>query len=322
MDVRQLRSFVALAQALNFTRAAEMVHVTQSTLSHQIAKLEAQTGKRLFTRGTRQVELTPEGDVLLSHAVRALAELDAAMLALSTDAEVSVSGELRVGATPTFGIAFLPECISRFHSTFPLVRVSVQEGSVDLIVKEVARGTIDLGICFMPPDLETLRFEPLVREELMLAVGLEHPLAHRKRVRMIELHGLKMGLAPVTSSTRRVLDDLLQTVGATPRIVVECNSIAVALALAARSDIATVLSEYAVSLNQSGQDDSDRVSNSRAHVWTALETERPEQSAGDQLRCPRSGIADGFTMASPAVSGLRQDRSPPMKLHAARKGRS
>ena len=48
----------------------------------------------------------------------------------------------------------------------------------------------------MPPDQETLRFEPLVREELMLAVGLEHPLAHRKRVRMIELHGLKMGLAP------------------------------------------------------------------------------------------------------------------------------
>ena len=250
MDVRQLRSFVALAKALNFTRAAEMVHLTQSTLSHQIAKLEAQTGKRLFTRGTRQVELTPEGDVLLSHAVRALAELDAAMLALSTDAEASVSGELRVGATPTFAIAFLPECISRFHSTFPLVRVSVQEGSVDLIVKEVARETIDLGICFMPPDLETLRFEPLFREELMLAVGLEHPLAHRKRVRMIELHGLKMGLAPVASSTRRVLDDLLQTVGATPRIVVECNSIAAALALAARSEISTVLSEYAVSLNQ------------------------------------------------------------------------
>lgn len=248
MELRQLRSFRALAQTLNFTRAAEAVHVSQSTLSHQIRQLEEALGQPLFLRTTRRMSLTHAGETLLDHAVRALAEVDRAVLALS-DEKQDAGGELRLGATPTFGIAFLPECARRFHEQHPSIKLVIEECGMREMEQGVADGALAFGICYRSPQPESLRFEPLFNEELMLAVGPEHPLAKARRVRMIDLHGMALALPPPEFSTRQLLDELFESVGATPEVVAEFSSIASTTALVERSKIASVLSEHAVHSN-------------------------------------------------------------------------
>src|SRR5213592_727938 len=100
MELRHLRYFDALAETLNFTRAAERLHVTQSTLSHQIKQLEEELGTLLFDRIGKRVALTEAGDEFLHHATRALREIDLGLGALRQNAS-DVSGELRIGSINT-----------------------------------------------------------------------------------------------------------------------------------------------------------------------------------------------------------------------------
>ena len=95
MELRHLRYFIALAERLNFTHAAAQVHVTQSTLSHQIRQLEEELGQALFQRTKRSVALTAAGELFLPRAVHALGELDIA-IALLSPASPELTGQLRV----------------------------------------------------------------------------------------------------------------------------------------------------------------------------------------------------------------------------------
>src|ERR1700740_1207953 len=111
MELRHLRYFVALAEYLSFTRAAERVHVTQSTLSHQIRQLEEEIGHALFDRIGRRVLLTDAGETFLGYAAKALREVDQGLGELKRSAG-ELSGEVRIGATHTFNIGFVPECLA------------------------------------------------------------------------------------------------------------------------------------------------------------------------------------------------------------------
>ena len=107
MELRHLRYFVALAECLNFTRAAERVHVTQSTLSHQIKQLEDEVGRALFERIGKRVVMTEPGEVFLEYASKALREVDQGLGALKQDA-AALAGEVRIGATHTFNLELIP----------------------------------------------------------------------------------------------------------------------------------------------------------------------------------------------------------------------
>src|SRR4030095_11983121 len=113
MELRHLRYFVALAECLSFTRAAERVHVTQSTLSHQIRQLEEEVGRMLFERIGKRVVMTEAGERFIEHATRALREVDHGLGALKESSQ-DLAGEVRVGATHTFNLGFIPECAALF----------------------------------------------------------------------------------------------------------------------------------------------------------------------------------------------------------------
>src|SRR5436190_100054 len=113
MELRHLRYFVALADCLSFTRAAERVHVTQSTLSHQIRQLEEQVGQPLFERIGRRVVTTEAGELFLGFATRALREVDDSIAMLKPGGG-GLSGLVRIGATHTFNIGLIPECVALF----------------------------------------------------------------------------------------------------------------------------------------------------------------------------------------------------------------
>lgn len=195
MELRHLRYFTALAECLNFTRAAERVHVTQSTLSHQIRQLEEEVGHELFDRIGRRVLLTEAGETFLGYASKALREVDQGLGELKRAAG-ALTGEVRIGATHTFNLGFVPECLAAFLARHPTVKISVEELAADAIAQRLLEGTLDVGIAYQPAEPGRLWFEPLYSEEMVLVVGAGHALASRRRVRMVELHRQPLVMLP------------------------------------------------------------------------------------------------------------------------------
>ncbi len=245
MELRHLRYFSALAGSLNFTRAAERLHVTQSTLSHQIKQLEDELGTRLVDRTGKRVALTEAGEAFLHHATLALQEIDRGLGALREDSQ-ETAGELRIGSTPTFNMGFIPDCIASFHKRYPRYRVVVEELAADVIASRLQQGLLDLGIAYRPALPGSLQFEPLYNEEMVLAVSESHPLARRKRVRMVELHRLPMVMLPASFATRQMLDECLRSCGAEPHVVVEMNALAPIMGLVAKTQLASIIAANAV----------------------------------------------------------------------------
>lgn len=245
MELRHLRYFSALAGSLNFTRAAERLHVTQSTLSHQIKQLEDELGTPLVDRGGKRVALTEAGEAFLHHTTLALQEIDRGLGALREDSQ-STAGELRIGSTPTFNMGFIPDCIASFHQRYPRYKVVVEELAADVIAARLQQGLLDLGIAYRPALPGSLQFEPLYNEEMVLAVSETHPLARRKRVRMVELHRLPMVLLPGSFATRQMLDECLRSCGAEPHVVVEMNALAPIMGLVAKTQLASIIAANAV----------------------------------------------------------------------------
>jgi LysR family cyn operon transcriptional activator len=164
MELRHLRYFVSLAEYLSFTRAAERVHVTQSTLSHQIRQLEDEVGQPLFERIGKKVVTTEAGELFLGFAERALKEVDHGIAMLKQQPRGGLTGVVRIGATHTFNIGLIPECVALFLARHPTVRVRVDELAADQIGAKLLSGELDLGISYRPQGASELWFEALYNE--------------------------------------------------------------------------------------------------------------------------------------------------------------
>lgn len=246
MELRHLRYFDAIADTLNFTRAAERMHVTQSTLSHQIRQLEEELGVVLFDRGTRQVQLTEAGEILRSHMTPALNQIDQGVQALRAPAG-KITGVLRLATTPSFNTRMVPQCVATWLQHYPGMGVTVEELAAGQISRRLAAGRIDLAVSYRPPEGSDLWFEPLYKEELRLVVAADHPLARRRRVRMVELHGLRMVLLTPQFATRKLLDECFDAAGAQPLVVAQLNSVAPMIELIRLTGLAGIITAAALS---------------------------------------------------------------------------
>ncbi len=225
MELRHLRYFAALAEHLNFTRAAQQVHVTQSTLSHQIKQLELEVGYQLFDRVGKRVVMTEAGERLLPQFKRALQEIDDGLRTMRGAAE-QLSGHLHIGVTHTFNISLIPICVAEFLRKHKSVCISIKEMHADVIAKGLEDGEFDLGITYRPDDDRGLTFEPLCYDEMALLVPEQHPFAKRKRVRMSELHRQELILYTKNAATQKFLDGWFKSARAEPIVVVEMNACA------------------------------------------------------------------------------------------------
>ena len=246
MELRHVRYFDAVAETLNFTRAAERLHVTQSTLSHQIKQMEDELGVELFDRSTKKVRMTEAGEILRSYMTPALEQIDRGVQALRSNPE-TLTGSIRLGTTSSFNTRMVPLCVSIFLHHYPGIQVTVEELSAGMIAKRLASGHLDLAVSYRPGDGTDLWFEPLYNEELRLVVAASHPLAKRRRVRMVELHHVRMVLLPSQFLTRQLLDDCFEAAGAEPLVVAQVNSIAPMIELIRQTDLAGIIAETAVS---------------------------------------------------------------------------
>jgi LysR family transcriptional activator of glutamate synthase operon len=188
MDLRQLRYLVALAEELNFTRAAAAEHVAQPALSQQIRRLEDEVGIDLVHRTTRRVSLTEAGELLVVRARRILAELDSARDELQALRGVDV-GHVTIGAIHTMGPIDLSLALATFHERHPGVGLTVREHHSEECAELLRVDELDLAFLSVTERVESheLTLLPLVSEELMVLLPRDHALAGHATVRMAEL---------------------------------------------------------------------------------------------------------------------------------------
>lgn len=244
MELRHLRYFAALAEELNFTRAAEKVHITQSTLSHQIKQLEHELGQPLFDRDSKRVLMTEAGESLLACASKVLRDIEEGVHVVKAAGQ-TLNGSLHVASTSTFSASRLPDCLAAFLAKHSGVRVALTEFSARGVEEAVASGSADVGIGYMP-SRPGLSFEPLYIEEMVLAVSKEHPLALRKRISLAELHREALVLNTPDSATREMLDERFASVRAEPNVVAEMDATYAMLGLVRAMRVGAIVSEHAL----------------------------------------------------------------------------
>ena len=186
MELSQLKYFVTIAETLSFTRAADLLRVSQPALSYQIRQLEVELGTKLFDRERRKIALTPDGRLFLPLAQTVLYRADEAVRVLKEHQGVE-TGEVHMGANPSIAAYVLPRLLASFRRSFPRVTVQVEEGGDLELQRAVLDGTIDFAVVTAPGAPQTLDLTPLGADELMIALPVDHPLAHRTIVNLREL---------------------------------------------------------------------------------------------------------------------------------------
>lgn len=189
MDIRVLRYFLAVVQEENMTRAAEQLHITQPTLSRQIAQLEEETGVKLFDRSTRKITLTSEGRLLRRRAEEILELVDKTERELSEQEDL-VEGVVSIGCGDLAAVQILPELIRSFHEKYPAVTFDLYTATADHIKERMDRGVADIGLLLEPVDKEKYDYIQLHRyERWVVAMSPDSPLAQREAVSAQDLRG-------------------------------------------------------------------------------------------------------------------------------------
>jgi DNA-binding transcriptional LysR family regulator len=185
-DLRQLRYFLAVAEELNFTRAAERLHMAQPPLSATIRQLEDQLGVALFERTSREVKLTAAGRLLAERGTELLAEAQRVFAAVR-EIERSPVGRLALGVAPPARFGIAPQLLGACASQAPGVMLYVREDTTGVLLRELRAGRLDLAVGFCAPPDDALERERLRDQPAVLHVDVSHPLAARESVALSDL---------------------------------------------------------------------------------------------------------------------------------------
>ncbi|TDB74059.1 LysR family transcriptional regulator [Micromonospora sp. KC721] len=179
VQLHQLKYFVAVAEVRHFTQAADLVGITQPSLSKQIHALETDLGAPLFERVRGNITLTTAGEVLLPLAKRILADVETATREVQELVGLR-RGRVRLGATPSLATSLAPPVLRRFRDAHPSVDLRVEEGGSQDLVRLLLRGDLDLALIIMPAQGADpgLRVDPILRESLVVASVDPLPAAH------------------------------------------------------------------------------------------------------------------------------------------------
>ena len=227
MELRHLRYFLAVGEALNFTKAAARLHVAQPALSRQIQDLEEEIGTKLLRRSSRGVTLTAEGKLFLDEARQLLKGAEESVEKVRAMGRGEY-GELHIGYAPVPTTEILPPTLAAFQKAVPRVKVLLHDLGCDQMVAGLRNGTLELAIMVQPSkELNAgIEFEPLRTYPLCVALTAAHPLA---RLKSIPLE--KLAAEPLVILNRkeypesyRYLESLFRSISAKLQVAVECDS--------------------------------------------------------------------------------------------------
>ena len=224
MELSQLKHFVTIADTRSFTKAAQLLHLSQPALSYQIRRLETELGTRLFDRGSRRVTCTPDGELFLPLAQAVLFRADEAVRVLREHLGVE-AGEVRLGANDSVSTYLLPGILASFRRNFPRVRVRLYEGGDMQLEHRVIDGTIDFAIVTAPGSPSALDTTPLFPEELLLVLPPNHRYAARTTVALRELSYEQFVFPTHAYNVVSQLVDACRVVGFEPKVSYQTGSL-------------------------------------------------------------------------------------------------
>ena len=253
ISLRQLQYAVAVADARSFRGAAAACHVSQPSLSAQVAELERGLGVRLFERSRRGVLVTPAGEAVVARARRVLLEAEGLLEAARAQAD-PLAGTLRIGVIPTLGPYLLPEVDPALRAAFPRLTLVWVEDKTEVLVARVERGELDAALLALEADLGSLEHEPIGRDRFVLATAREHPLGRARRpAALAELRGEPVLLLDEGHCLRDQALELCRTAGA-DELGFRATSLSTLAQMAAAGEGVTLLPEIAVEVeNRRGQ---------------------------------------------------------------------
>jgi DNA-binding transcriptional LysR family regulator len=223
MEMGQLRTFRAVAETLNFTRAAERLHLTQSAVSHQIKALEEELGEPLFIRAKRGVKLSQAGKIALEFAERILDEAEA-LREMIAGRERTPVGRVRVAAATQAFVHLFAPLFESFMDANPGIDLAFRTTvSTEQTVADILNGAADVGFASLAVYSPNLQVTKLFEDELALIVSSEHPLAKKKIATVNELKGEKLILFERGASIRRATDHFFDQIGMRPDLALESN---------------------------------------------------------------------------------------------------
>ncbi|WP_211746463.1 LysR family transcriptional regulator [Paenibacillus sp. Marseille-Q4541] len=223
MNLRHLQYFQVLADMEHFTQASAKLHITQPSLSHAIAELEKKLGVRLFEKKGRNVRLTKYGRIFREHVDRALSELEKGEQKMRTLSSPS-HGRIDLAFIYTLGSHFAPSLIHSFSSQeeFKDITLSFHQGNTQHLIQELKNDKFDIAFCsLLPEEQEEIEFIPVTKEELVVIVHPEHPLAQQDDIDLVDTAGYPFIFFNKDSGVRPIIDDLFAQVHVTPQIICE-----------------------------------------------------------------------------------------------------
>lgn len=228
--LQQLRILKAIATEKNFTKASELLYLSQPSLSKQLKTLEKNLDVLLINRENNKISLTENGKVFLEYSERILALCEESCRAL-IDLKNGERGHLTVGASQTIGTYLMPRVLALFAQNYPQIDLKVQVNSTRIIAKNIINREIDIAVVGgeIPDDLKkNLTIENFVEDEFSLIVSRSHPFAKKKIITKEDLYHLNFITLNSNSTIRKFIDKILtknQIETRQLKIIMQLNSI-------------------------------------------------------------------------------------------------
>lgn len=244
MELRQLRYFVKVAEMLNFSEAARVLYVTQSTLSQQVKQLEVELGTQLMSRTSHGVMLTEAGKELLPYARRTLRDADQCVERVNDLNRLSI-GELNIGVTYSFS-PILTETLMSFMSMYPKVKLNIFYKPMAELMDLLLKREVDFVLAFKPTrPVEGVESHILFQNCLSAIVGLGHPLASRTSVSLSELEKYDLALPSKGLQARNAFEHVIAPYSQF-RVRIELNEVNILLKLIRQTKLVSVLAEATI----------------------------------------------------------------------------
>jgi DNA-binding transcriptional LysR family regulator len=230
LNLRDIRAFIAVAQAGNFTKAAQRMHLSQPALTVQVQRIEETVGARLFDRNSRNVSLTPTGRELLPALQKVLHDMEHVLLDARALGDGS-SGTVRIACLPTFAASVLPDLVREVKKRVPRASFYVRDVVASMVNTLVRTEEVDIGLTggeVTDPAFEVLH---TADDRLVAVLPKQHRLAKRSRITMADLENVPLVLTAQGTSVRAVVDNAIAAAGLTAEIACEPTYMMTAVAM-------------------------------------------------------------------------------------------
>ncbi len=240
MDLRQLRTFVQVAELGSLSKAAERLHIAQPALSRHIRMLEQELAVDLFIRHGRGMGLTEAGDVLLARATSILRQIEETRADLNTSSD-TVRGKVVLGLPPTVGDVLAARIVTRFTRQYPEVSLRIVPAFTGYLREWLHRGELDLAIMYEQGRDDSLKVLPLLTERLFLVADRRAALDVNQPVSLANVAARKLILPGPTHSLRRLIERKAATKNLSLTVPIEADALQTLKDLARRGHGMTVL---------------------------------------------------------------------------------